>query len=484
MIADTIAAVATPPGAGGGIGIIRISGPGALTVAQSIFTRRTDVAESAFDPSVLLPSRCLESHKVHHGYIFDPATKEIIDEVLLIPMLAPHSYTAEDVVEIQAHSGPLVLQTILDLVLAQTVRLADPGEFTRRAFLNGRIDLTQAEAVMDIIQARSTEALKIAVSQGLGHLKGVIQGARQRLISLLTHIDAAIDFPDETGELLSESGAASVVSDVLDICKDAIQQYEDAGFLREGLKLVICGPPNVGKSSLMNRLLERERAIVTDIPGTTRDLIEEPLNINSMPFLISDTAGMHATDDPVERIGIDRAKAHVEQSDLILWVKDAAAPFCLKEISALVPRGKKIIGVLNKIDRLVPENIDALPTRLDSDAPCDPSTVSSDGLSFPLCPVSAKYGDGIDGLKKVILDVAVGHLNLTSSIVPNTRHKQALRRAMESLEAARSGLATAIMEETLSIDIGNGVDALGEITGDSAGVDILDYIFSSFCIGK
>lgn len=506
MITDTIAAIATPPGPGGGIGIVRISGPGAVSVALSMFTRNAETI-SPSDFSGLRIVTGLTSHQVLHGYLFDPEKREIIDEVLLIPMISPRSYTGEDVVEIQAHSGPLVLKTILDLVLARGVRLADPGEFTRRAFLNGRIDLSQAEAVMDIIEARSSEALKIAVSQGLGHLKEVVQKARESLISLLTHIEAAIDFPDETGEFLHGSDAALLLTEILDVCQRAVRQYDDAGFLREGLKLSICGPPNVGKSSLMNRLLERERSIVTDIPGTTRDLIEEPLNINSMPFLISDTAGLHHTDDPIERIGIDRAKAHVTQSDLVLWVKDARDGGLQweDEITALIPEGKKVIGVLNKIDRLAPDQVAALPkgikiskrpwsdgisaTSEHENKICfhgkkeeiDPQTTAD---AFPVCAVSAKYGQGVEGLKQTILDVVVSGVNFTSSIVPNARHKRALCRAIDALEAARQGLSKEIVAETLSIDIKNGIEALGEITGDTAGVDILDHIFSRFCIGK
>ncbi len=472
MISETIAAIATPPGTGGGIGIIRISGSGAVPAVLKIFSKsgRLSKKNSGFQSPFTV-----ESHKATHGYIFDPKKQMIIDEVLILPMLAPRSYTAENVVEIQAHSGYLVLQTILSLVLSMGVRLAEPGEFTKRAFLNGRIDLTQAEAVMDIIHARSLNSLQIAVSQGLGHLKDIIGSARDSLISLLALIEAAIDFPEETGDLLPAEDAAAVVNKVLVICENAIHQYEDASFLREGLKLAICGPPNVGKSSLMNRLLEKDRSIVTDMPGTTRDLIEESLNINGIPFILSDTAGMHQTDDLVEKIGIERAKKNIQNSDLVLFVKEANASLQLKEMEYIIPAGKKIIVVLNKMDKVEEAQINALPREIKDS--CQLSVI-------PVITISALYNVGIDNLRKQITEVASRDINLLSSVVPNVRHKYALEKAREALKTAHQGLCSNFEEETLAIDIRNGVDALGEITGDTAGVDILDRIFSTFCIGK
>ncbi|SLM28333.1 tRNA modification GTPase MnmE [Desulfamplus magnetovallimortis] len=499
MSSDTIAAIATPPGSGGGIGIIRVSGPEAVAMVSALFSRRAKcpdlpVCDHLYDsdeaaqllksaaknkqPDLqhalpqLSPSFCFESHRAVHGYIFNPETLMIIDEVIVLPMLAPRSYTAEDVVEIQAHCGHVVLQAILNLLFSMGVRPAEPGEFTKRAFLNGRIDLSQAEAVMDIINARSVKALKIAVSQGLGHLREEIAAARNLLVSLLTQIEAAIDFPDEAGELIPED-ASALVGKTIDTCVSAIEKYENAGFLREGIKLAICGPPNVGKSSIMNRLLEKECSIVTEIPGTTRDLIEDHLNINGIPFVISDTAGMHTTDDPVEKIGIEKARKNIRESDIVLFVHEAGTSFSIEDINGIIPSDKKIIIVCNKKDN-EPLQGDLL---LDNE--------DFKGSSLPVVATSALYNRGIDNLRKKIVDVALGGMELSSSVVPNTRHMHSLKSALESLEYAHRSLCSGFFdEETLAIDIRNGIDALGEITGDSAGVDILEQIFSRFCIGK
>ncbi|MBF0200827.1 MAG: tRNA uridine-5-carboxymethylaminomethyl(34) synthesis GTPase MnmE [Desulfamplus sp.] len=516
---DTIAAIATPLGNGGGIGIIRVSGPRALDAVSQIFSKTVDGDGTTGRKDSLpgrkdslpgrkdslpgrkdsLPGRKdsipgrkdstapgsyvvypgFESHRAMHGYIFNPQKGTVIDEVIILPMLAPRSYTAEDVVEIQAHSGPLVLGAILDTVFSAGVRPAEPGEFTKRAFLNGRIDLTQAEAVMDIIHAKSMGALNIAVSQGLGYLGDIISSAREKLISLLTRIEAAIDFPDETGDILPSQEAASIVEHVIAICKDAVRQHDDAGFIREGMKLAICGPPNAGKSSLMNRLLHRDRSIVTPVPGTTRDLIEEYLNIEGIPFVISDTAGVHHTDDIVEKIGIERTKKHISQSDMILFVKEAGSPLRIGQISSIVPNGRGGIVVLNKIDRLDNDQIDALPKEIHLSRGSSP-----EGDVLPVAAVSALYNVGIEELKKKIAGMAAPRLDINASLVPNARHKNALKNALEHLESAYSGLTSVFEEETLAIDIKNGINALGEITGDSADVDVLDRIFSTFCIGK
>ena len=462
MLQDTIAAIATPPGTGG-IGIIRISGTESLRVASRIFGRTTKG-----------PGAHLESHRVSHGYIFEPLTGRVIDEVIVVPMLAPRSYTTEDVVEIQVHSGPLVLSTILDLILSyntgsNNIRLAEPGEFTKRAFLNGRIDLTQAEAVADIINARCSRSLKIAASQGLGSLRDVVKSAREKMIEFLTLIEAAIDFPEETQELIPIDQGLEIIRDVLATCKTCIKQYEDAHFLRDGIRLVICGEPNVGKSSLMNRLVNQERSIVTSIPGTTRDLIEENININGIPFVISDTAGIHQTDDLVEKIGIERARKHIKACDLILLMKEAGQKIRVKDIENTLPPGKRVILTINKVDKVAGDGVPELPEKL---------------KHIPVVPISALYNQGIEELKKTIMDFTVSDLTISSSIVPNLRHKTALEQAALSLEQAERSLLTAMEEETLAIDIRNAADFLGQITGDTAGIDILDNIFSSFCIGK
>ncbi|MFO7750325.1 MAG: tRNA uridine-5-carboxymethylaminomethyl(34) synthesis GTPase MnmE [Desulfobacteraceae bacterium] len=459
MTQETIAAIATPPGSGG-IGIVRISGPDALKVVSGLFGRSDSRAkENLF----------LESHRMVHGYIFEAASGFVIDEVMLVAMLAPRSYTAEDVVEIQSHSGSFVMKTILNQVLLKGARLAEPGEFTKRAFLNNRIDLTQAEAVADIINARTAGSLKIAASQNTGALRVLIEDARTRLIDFLAQVESAIDFPDETEQLISCDQGAATLERVIALCRKAIRQYEDAHFLRDGVKLVICGAPNVGKSSLMNRLLETERAIVTSVPGTTRDLIEDNVNINGLPFVISDTAGMHQTDDLVEKIGIEKAKTHIQEADLVLFMKEAGTVNFEKEFVSVVPPGKKVIVVINKTDLLKTDDVPALPETFET---------------IPWIGISALENRGIDELRKMITRETVQNLENTSSIVPNLRHKLALERAVKCLNNAKHGLETNLEEETLAIDIRNGADYLGQITGDTAGIDILDTIFKNFCIGK
>ncbi|MGD9732057.1 MAG: tRNA uridine-5-carboxymethylaminomethyl(34) synthesis GTPase MnmE [Desulfamplus sp.] len=505
MITDTIAAIATPPGAGG-IGIIRISGSRAVEIASHIFRKTpliSDKSNQAYSSNIRLkdlsaPS-LVQSHKVIHGYVVDTSSNSVLDEVLLIPMLGTRSYTAEDVVEIQAHSGPVVMQAILELILSKDVRLAEPGEFTKRAFLNGRIDLTQAEAVADIINARSAVSLKMAVSQGLGNLKNTITQARQMLIDLLAQIEVRIDFPEEIEEDAEYNNQNSrfirVIRQVLDTCNSAVQRYQDAHFLKDGLKIAICGSPNVGKSSLMNRLLEKERSIVTEFPGTTRDLIEESLNINGIPFIISDTAGMHDTDDPVEQIGISKARESITASDMVLFMEDISSINCdfsnpdliclsdslntiINKMQAVIPAGKKVVVVLNKIDKLTQHEINFIHSEISKSEIC-------------VAAISAKCNIGIDNLRKEISRLATENLfkdgsgDSLSSVVPNLRHKTALQTAASSLNQALENMSFgSIVEETLAIDIRNAIDCLGEITGDSAGFDILDNIFSQFCIGK
>ncbi len=459
MTEDTIAAIATPPGSGG-IGIVKISGLQSLNIVSKIFGRTKKGPEDCSS---------LESHRIIHGYIFHGKTGFVIDEVLLVPMLAPRSYTSENIVEIQAHSGNIVMASILDQVIWAGAELARPGEFTKRAFLNGRIDLTQAEAVADIINAKSLAALKFAASQNLGNLKSIIEESRTKLINLLALIEASIDFPGESNELIHGTTAVNTIKNVLDTCRNAVKLYEEANFLREGINIVICGAPNVGKSSLMNSLLEEERSIVTPLPGTTRDLIEETLNINGISFLISDTAGMHTTNDPVEKIGIKKAEEKIKSSDIILFMKEAGSVIKKEEITALIPKNKKIIFVINKMDLTGYETTIDLPGEFNK---------------VPVVKISALYNKGIDVLKKIIMEISVKNLEIQSSVVPNLRHKIALTQAIENLEAAEHGLLNGADEILLSIDIRNSADALGEITGDNVEIDILDNIFKNFCIGK
>ena len=460
---DTIAAIATPYGSGG-IGVIRISGPNAFAIASALFSKEKTKSGTRVS---------FESHRVCHGYIFNAESDDILDEVLILPMRGPKSYTAEDVVEIQAHAGPVVLRCILSAVLDAGARLSEPGEFTKRAFLNGRIDLTQAEAVADIINARSENSLKYASSQNLGVLKNRIHELREKLVNVLSLIEVNIDFPDESQPFDPCSPEAASVDEVIDACREFIRRYEDACFLKDGIRISICGAPNVGKSSLMNALLDQDRSIVTAVPGTTRDPVEEVLNIEGIPFVIVDTAGVHQTDDLVEIIGIERARDHVRASDLVLFLKEPGSDFSQKEFENLIPpenqATQKIIFVINKID-LADNNLPELPERY---------------ADIPVVEVSALYSKGIKDLKHKIVDISMAHLDMEkSSVIPNLRHKKALEKACRHLEAVKSGFENHQEEETIAIEMKNCIDALGTITGETASVDILDSIFSNFCIGK
>lgn len=457
---DTIAAIATPFG-NGGIGIIRISGPASFEIASKIFS----IKKTSFTPL-----KEFESHRVRHGYIFNQEKTVLLDEVLLIPMKGPSSYTREDIIEIQAHAGSFVLRTILEEILTAGARLAEPGEFTKRAFLNQRIDLTQAEAVIDIIQAKSQNALKIATSQISGTLATEIRELRQRLINFLTLIEAGIDFPDEVDAFVPSEKEIQDIEQILERCRIFIRQHDDACFLKEGIKITICGVPNVGKSSLMNCLLEKDRSIITSIPGTTRDPVEDMLNIDGAFFVITDTAGIHETDDLVEIIGIEKAKDHISGSDLVLFIKEPGMVFYEREFEKLVPDNKKVIFVINKIDL----SDKALPELTDK------------YRHIPTAKISALHNKGISELKQTILNVCIADLDMEKSpIIPNLRHKKALEQTVIGLEAILNELeASQPEEETIAFELKQSIDALGTITGETASFDILDHIFSNFCIGK
>ncbi len=460
---DTIAAIATPFG-NGGIGVIRISGEKAFDIASRLFSTRK--SKPGTYP-------LLKSHTVYHGYVFDLKTYDVIDEVLLIPMQGPRSYTAQDVIEIQAHAGTIVLRTILEQILSCGARLSEPGEFTKRAFLNNRIDLTQAEAVADIINAKSVNALKFAASQNLGTLKNRINNLREQLIDLLSLIEVNIDFPEDVQSFEPGEKEIGLIDDILEQCREFIKQHDDACFLKEGIRITICGAPNVGKSSLMNRLLEQDRSIVTAIPGTTRDPVEEGLNIDGIPFVIADTAGIHQTDDLVEIIGIEKAKDHINISDLVLFMKESGSSFSDKEFEKILPPDKlkdiKIIFVVNKIDledKSLPE-------------------LSQTYQHIPKIEISALLNKGIKELKQKIVTMCIADLDLEkSSIIPNLRHKKALEQAAENLVAAKEAIMQSLEMEMLAIDLKTSVDCLGTITGQTASLDILDNIFNNFCIGK
>ncbi|MFC1812884.1 tRNA uridine-5-carboxymethylaminomethyl(34) synthesis GTPase MnmE [Thermodesulfobacteriota bacterium] len=475
MDRSTIAAVATPVGSGG-IGIIKISGDNALSIAASIF-RKSKSPPEALSGSLRDPygpsGSSFKSHRLYYGHVVDPESDRILDEVLISIMKAPYTYTREDVVEINAHSGPVAIRGILDLVLKKGARLAGPGEFTQRAYLNGRIDLTQAEAVIDIINAKTQKSLEIATAQVKGDLRECIEATRGSMLEILTEIEAAIDFPEDVGDILDAARTVEFIRrKVVEPLNDLVNLYDDAHVLRDGLKLVVVGRPNVGKSSLMNRLIKKDRAIVTPIPGTTRDLIEETLNIRGIPVIISDTAGFHETNDPIEVIGISKAQECIDDSDLVLFMVDISEPLTREDDKIYETiQEKETILVLNKID-LVDEDFGF--------------EIPDSWRRMPSVRTSALYNIGFTGLKDLIADVSMGEFNLEigNLIIPNLRQKIGLERALQAAGAATEGLQSGIPSELIAIDIEEAINSLGEIIGITVKEDVLDQIFSRFCIGK
>ena len=472
---STITAVATPPGSGG-IGIIRISGKDALSIAESIFKknqRKSPSEKNRRNKCLFNKENDFESHKLYLGNIIDKEKGKKIDEVLLAVMKAPNSYTREDVVEINAHSGQIALSEILKLVIEKGARLAQPGEFTKRAFINGRIDLTQAEAVIDIINARTDKSLEIASSQIEGKLKNKISSIRDSLIKLLSEIEAGIDFPDEEIEGLDNDDIiARIKKEVTKPLKELLKSYEKGHVFKEGIRLVVAGKPNVGKSSLMNRMANKERAIVTALPGTTRDIIEETIDINGIPAIISDTAGLHNSKDPVEVLGIEKAYEQITISDIVLFMIDASLELTKEDYKILKDlKHKEIIIVINKIDLVNKNYVFDMPE-------------SWKGIET--VKISALYDIGIDKLNSVITKIATEGLTINSnnSIVPNLRHKIEIEKCLETISRTKEGLKNETPFELIAIDIKEAKDSLGEIIGVSVKEEILDKIFSRFCIGK
>ena len=467
---STIAAVSTPAGPGG-IGIIKISGMDALQIARSIF-KRTGANKGGLERNENNIEQLFESHKLLLGNIIDPENGNVIDEVLLTYMKGPKSYTMEDVVEINAHSGPVVLRAILELVLKNGARIAEPGEFTKRAFLSGRVDLTQAEAVADIIQSKTEKSLEIAVSQAGGYFGRRIEEIRNSLQEIRVSLEAAIEFPEDAeddfnSDHLIELLEQSVVSKI----NELIQYYNDGSIIRHGFKLCITGKPNVGKSSLLNCLVRKDRAIVTSIPGTTRDVVEEVIDIEGIPVSISDTAGLHETNDPVEVIGMNKAWDYIIGADVILFMIDASSDVDTddKNIFERI-REKKIILVINKSD-LVDDNYSP--------------DILNEWKEFPKIKISALYDKGVKGLRDLIKEVSIGQTNeVENAMIPNLRQKCALEKSQKAAHLAVEGLRNGLPGELVSMDIREAMDCLGEILGDNTAQDILGEIFSRFCIGK
>ena len=476
-IPDTIAAIATSGGKGG-IGLVKISGQNALALANAIFRpieRHQNPNTASFSLQKGRPAESFnfETHRLYYGHIVDPESGALLDEVLLSAMKAPQTYTREDVVEINAHGGAAVLNAILQLVLKKGARLAEPGEFTQRAFINGRIDLTQAEAVIDIINARTREGLQLAAAQVTGKLREQIKFIRDGLVELFTRVEAAIDFPEDVEEFIPREDALKTVEkEVREPLRRLIRSYADAHIFRDGFTVAVVGRPNVGKSSLLNLLVQKDRAIVTDIPGTTRDVIEETLNLEGIPVIISDTAGVRHTEHPVEKIGVEKTLEHVNGSDLVLFMIEANRSLGPEDhlIYEKINAKPRII-VLNKID-LIEEGQE---TRLPGNWRYDDQV-----------RISALYDRGTDQLKDKIVKVAGGlnPLDLNEVIVPNLRQKLLLEKSLVSVEAVLEQLQKETPSDLVAIDLKAAIDALGAITGDNAKVDVLDEIFSRFCVGK
>ena len=458
FIDDTIAAIATAPGEGG-IGIIRISGADSIAIASSIF--KPFYKENLLD----YPNRSLV-----YGNIVD--SDRVIDEVLIARMEGPNSYTAEDVVEINCHGGFISVKKILELVLKKGARLADPGEFTKRAFLNGRIDLSQAEAVIDIINAKTDQSHDIAQTQLEGALSQKVRSLRNMITEVLAQVEVAIDYPEEDIEFITYKELTDKTSQIQ---KGVVKMYEtsDTGkILREGLKTAILGKPNVGKSSLMNWILGENRAIVTEIAGTTRDVIEEFVNIKGIPLKIVDTAGIRETDDIVEKIGVEKSRDHMKSSDLVLVVLDSSRELeedDLEILDAINPQ--KTLVLINKID---------LESRLDMDKVKE--YIAKDNI----IPISAMENKGLESIHdKIETMVYEGRVsNKGDVMITNTRHKDAIYKAMNSINDAIKGLEDHMSYDFIGVDLKDAWDSLGFINGDTVTEDLLDTIFKNFCIGK
>ena len=411
--ADTIAAITTPLGESG-IGAVRISGPGAYAVGDKIFKSKSEV-----------PLKERRDRSIQYGTIVDE-NGNCIDEVLALIMKGPHSYTAEDVLEIQCHGGREALESILQLILRSGARMANPGEFTERAFVNGRIDLAQAEAVMDVIQAKSRAGLTSAVSQLEGRLSKVINKTRNELTELVTRLEVMIDYPEEDLEDIAVPDVSGALKGMQKKLQHMLEESQSGRMIRDGVMAAIAGTPNAGKSSLLNRLLQEERAIVTDVPGTTRDVLEEWITLRGIPVCLVDTAGIRETDDTVEKIGVSRARQYLDRADIILAVIDSSRPLTEEDKDIIQSvAGKNVIVVLNKTDL--------------------PPVVTSKDLSpygFLLCPISASTGKGLDKLKDMLLQEVLkgGFTDGPSALLTNTRHIELVRQSAEALNRAQQSL--------------------------------------------
>jgi tRNA modification GTPase len=472
---DTIAAIATPPGQGG-IGVIRVSGTEAFTLVQPLF--KYPGKSSGLPPS----------HLLTYGRIVDPATRETLDEVLVAFMCAPRTYTREDVVEIQGHGGPLVLQRILRLLLAHGARLANPGEFTLRAFLNGRLDLAQAEAVMDLISSQTEAGQRLAMQQLQGRVSAQVEDARHAVLGVIARIEASIDFPEDDIPTPQPNELRPLIEEALNKVAMLLAGAERGRLYRQGLRTAIIGRPNVGKSSLLNALLRTERAIVTPIAGTTRDTVEEVANLRGIPLYLIDTAGITPTSDPVEQIGVQRSRAAAESAEVVLLVFDGSEPLTehdrrvSDELRAMGFGGKQradageerrraVLIVINKADREQLLDLEEVRQLWPEARSISTSTLT---------------GEGLPELEEALADlVLAGRASFgEEALITSARHQAALRSAAEHLRAGLRTLEHRLPLDFVSIDLDAAYHDLGEVTGETASEDLLERIFSEFCIGK
>ena len=451
---DTIAAISTPLGEGA-IGIVRLSGTDSFAIAQKIFKGKglSSVA----------------SHTLNYGHIVDPDKNEILDEVMVGAMRSPKTFTREDIIEINTHGGIAVTNEILQLVIREGARLAEPGEFTKRAFLNGRVDLTQAEAVMDIIRAKTDKAMNIAVKQLDGSLSDLINNTRQEILNTLAQVEVNIDYPEyddveeATTEIIREK-----TTEFEALLTNLLKTARRGKILREGISTAIIGRPNVGKSSLLNNLLREEKAIVTDIEGTTRDVIEEYVNINGVPLKLVDTAGIRETEDIVEQIGVERSKKALKEADLVLLVLNASEPLTDQDRQLLeISQDSNRIILLNKVD--LPEKIEI------------------DQLPDDHIKISVLKNQNIDQIEdriNALFFENAGLVEQDATYLSNARHISLIEKAVESLQAVNEGLALGMPVDLLQVDLTRTWEILGEITGDAAPDELITQLFSQFCLGK
>jgi tRNA modification GTPase len=496
---DTICAISTPPGMGG-IGIVRLSGPGSVGIARRIFyPQNHHVGEN------------LRSHRIYYGKVVNPGTGEAVDEALLSVMLAPKTYTREDIVEINCHGGPVAVKKTLELAVAAGARLAEPGEFTKRAFINGRIDLTQAEAVMDVIASTTELSLSAAVSQLSGGLKGKIEAVRDKLSEILALTEVSIDFSEEELDYVPVEGLRAMGDEARKMLRALLDTYDEGRVLREGLRVAIVGAPNVGKSSLLNLLARAERAIVTEIPGTTRDTVEEMVNLGGVPVRVIDTAGIRQSHDIVEREGIRRSEEALLQADLALLVLDGSRPLS-EEDSHIIEKIKhyRHLVIINKSD--LPQTLGLRPPlpvagegNYMVDAHEESSLTALLGGDVPVW-LSAKTGAGLDELKARVkaaifagswrreaspagafgekrVDAPFGETHIVAPMI-NLRHKGCLERAEAALLRFDAGAGDGLSQEFLAVELRDALDSVGEVVGGTTPEAVLDMIFSRFCIGK